>query len=238
LEAALAERVAIQLWRLGRVIRYETGVLEANLELVREGVLPNADGLVSPWGATTRLDDAAASRDHAEALGILLAEFPRYPDADQMPREAAVALIWAAYEAAFENRSVEVSIPGIPDDDDEFDEFDDWTVGLLRSAFRVYSAKANLTPEQLHSKMVSNASSAHSGASRLIERKERERERARRHNILPSKDVLEKIARYEASLERSLLRSLHELQRIQAYRTGGPAQIPTALDIDVSTRGA
>jgi hypothetical protein len=55
----------------------------------------------------------------------------------------------------------------------------------------------------------------------------------RRKRILPDAHELEKIARYEAALERSLLRTMHELQRFQAARLGGITG-PLALDVDVA----
>lgn len=49
---------------------------------------------------------------------------------------------------------------------------------------------------------------------------------------LPDKDALDKIIRYEAALERSLFRSLHELQRLQALRLGEKPPASLAIDID------
>jgi hypothetical protein len=39
--------------------------------------------------------------------------------------------------------------------------------------------------------------------------------------------------RYEVTLERSLYRALHELQRLQAARAGQPVPLPEAVDVDV-----
>jgi len=43
-----------------------------------------------------------------------------------------------------------------------------------------------------------------------------------------------KVSRYETHLERSLFRSLHELQRLQEQRLGHPVPPPMALDMNVS----
>jgi len=50
-------------------------------------------------------------------------------------------------------------------------------------------------------------------------------------------DAFSKLSRYEASLERSLFRSLHELQRLQAARLGQDVPLPAALDVDVAVSG-
>jgi hypothetical protein len=44
-----------------------------------------------------------------------------------------------------------------------------------------------------------------------------------------------KLSRYETTIERSLYKALHELQRLQvARRADGDAPPPVAIDVDVS----
>ena len=45
------------------------------------------------------------------------------------------------------------------------------------------------------------------------------------------RDRLQLFSRYELTLERSLFRALHELQRLQAERRGMPVPPPIAIDI-------
>ena len=47
-------------------------------------------------------------------------------------------------------------------------------------------------------------------------------------------DNTEQILRYETTIERSLYRALHELQRLQAARLGEKPPLPINVDIDVS----
>jgi len=48
-------------------------------------------------------------------------------------------------------------------------------------------------------------------------------------------NAFSKLSRYEASMERSLYKALHELQRLQAARgAGGNVSPPVAVDVDVS----
>jgi hypothetical protein len=47
-------------------------------------------------------------------------------------------------------------------------------------------------------------------------------------------DAFSKLARYEAGLERSLYRALHELQRLQATRIGQAVPPPVVVDVEVS----
>ena len=48
------------------------------------------------------------------------------------------------------------------------------------------------------------------------------------------RDTFSKLARYEGGIERALFRSLHELQRLQATRSGQPIAPPVALDVQVT----
>ncbi|MBU0686776.1 MAG: hypothetical protein KKB81_02830 [Candidatus Margulisbacteria bacterium] len=49
-------------------------------------------------------------------------------------------------------------------------------------------------------------------------------------------DTYGKLIRYEASIERGIYKALHELQRIQAARTGKKHNIPLAIDVDISEK--
>jgi hypothetical protein len=51
-------------------------------------------------------------------------------------------------------------------------------------------------------------------------------------------NALSKLSRYETSMERSLYKTLHELQRLQAARQGKTVAPPLAVDIDVSGEGS
>ena len=59
-------------------------------------------------------------------------------------------------------------------------------------------------------------------------------------NVFPWETDREKIqllSRYEVTLERSLYRALHELQRLQAARHGQAVPPPEVLDVEVSVSG-
>ena len=46
-------------------------------------------------------------------------------------------------------------------------------------------------------------------------------------------DAFSKLSRYEAAVERSLYRALHELQRLRAAQEGHPVPLPVAVDVTV-----
>lgn len=53
----------------------------------------------------------------------------------------------------------------------------------------------------------------------------------KRERAMVCNEDTEKLVRYESSLERSIYRALHELQRLQAARSGAPIPIPAAIDV-------
>lgn len=57
------------------------------------------------------------------------------------------------------------------------------------------------------------------------------------HDARDGADVLGKLARHEATLEKSLFRAMHELERLQAARAGREVPVPTAVDVSVEVGG-
>jgi len=69
------------------------------------------------------------------------------------------------------------------------------------------------------------------GKEQAVEQVERDLERMGRERLLPDEKTLEKVARYEAHLSRGLYKALHELEALEARRTGGAAPL-ARLDVD------
>jgi len=83
---------------------------------------------------------------------------------------------------------------------------------------------------------VRDAAAANEGQQRLAERQqqwEMKIDRLIHGRMLLEPDILEKVARYEGALERSLFRTLHELQRLQAAQSGVAVPPPAALDVTI-----
>ncbi len=58
-------------------------------------------------------------------------------------------------------------------------------------------------------------------------------DRMRRERLLPPGDELDKVSRYEAHLDRSLYKAMHELQRLQAAGKGQSVPLPLAVDLNL-----
>jgi len=234
----LAIRLAVISWRLCRVVRYEAEVAAAAVATAEPDLEDRAeDGSRKPW-------DPAEARAKSEAASLvvkMLETLPNMTDGERLNPQAAAATLWAFWRELpgdFENG---ISIPGIPDDDAEFNAFDDWTAGLLRKAAEVYAAAARMTPEALLNKCASSACMNRDIAEEeehyLVEQGRRWKlllERESLSRMLLEPNILDKVARYESNLERSFFRILHEIQRLQASRSGAVVPPPATMDVDLT----
>ncbi|MGA2221813.1 MAG: hypothetical protein ABSH21_08565 [Verrucomicrobiia bacterium] len=65
----------------------------------------------------------------------------------------------------------------------------------------------------------------------LEEREEKEEEAREAASVLPSSDVLDKIMRYETTLERQLYRAMNQLERLQRRRNGEVVPPPITMEV-------
>lgn len=238
LEEMLTIRLAVLAWRLWRVVRYEAEVSTAAVARAEADLEEERDEK-----GTGKPSEPAEAREKAQRAALLietLEALPKLPDEESVDRESAVAVLWAFHEELPED-SEEISIPGIPDDDAEFDAFDRWTVGLLRKATEYYARAGRMTVDALLRKCILSASKEGYWAQKrerdLVEQGERWKlllERENRSRMLLEPEVLDKVARYEINLERAFLRTLHEIQRLQASRSGAVVPPPAAVDVDLA----
>jgi hypothetical protein len=246
LEEILTDRIAATLWRLGRVVRYERGVLE-NLQDPKD--IDESASFLHESSPAIR-DDAFIARSEAAAFELL----SRLKDRASFPGEATMSVLYGVARVA-DVELEEVSLPGIPDDIfvEEIHELK-WTAGKVRAcvsaivdhAVTVYDELAKRDadmalekwqrdPEEVLKKAAQKAASEDFIAQGKLAQLEHKVTRIRRTRTLPGDKTLEKIQRYEAHLERSLVRNLHELQRLQEVRHGGMVPPPAVLDVNVST---
>jgi hypothetical protein len=154
-----------------------------------------------------------------DALGELIAqrdgdswdEDEPVPDDTELDEEDARGLLASAHEQCDQAPSFDDYWRGLP-------KPELWTAGLVRKSAQDLAGQ-HLKPAEPPS------ASEFNQRLRVY----------RREHLLPDKEVLEKVVRYEAHLSRQLHKDLHELQRLQALRQGKPVAAPIAIDIDVAT---
>jgi hypothetical protein len=237
LEEMLTIRLAVLAWRLSRVVRYEAEVSTAALARAESDLEARHER-----GSGKPSDPAKARKEARRAALVMetLGALRKSSDKKGLDRESAVTILWALYSELPKNVE-EVPVPGIPDDPAEFDAFDHWTFGLLRKAFELHAGAAGMTFDALLKKCILSALEQRDRAKNdevyLVHQGERWKlllERESRSRMLLEPEVLDKVARYESNLERAFFRTLHEIQRLQASRSGAVVPPPATVDVDLT----
>jgi len=210
LEATLAERIALLLWRLQRVARYESDAIALSQERVQEDLMRSNE----PPSVEEARRKQELLHHRLELLGRLLG-LP--DDAALSSRDATTMLMAAAEVAKVEVKNV--PLPGVPEGVD-LEEFSGWTVGLARQAIGAIAAAAKTEPTSLLDWLICSALYEVGELGRAIRKETVDLDHMRRERLLPNEDTLNKVIRYEAHLHRQLLQTMHELEALQARRQG------------------
>jgi hypothetical protein len=191
---------------------------------------------VEMWAGTHRLleqlpelpEDAPVSGDDAygvfEDLLGALPEEEEYPDIEDSDFLASL---------------------GIPVDEvDNAYSWHGWRAGMVRQGLAELARSLGIAPEKLLAKALKRRREIQDqntdevqkleASIKILRRRLKTKEdRLMRERMLPDANTLQKITRYEAHLSRQLLQALHELQRLQAARSGHSVPRPAALDVMV-----
>jgi hypothetical protein len=221
LEEALAERVALILWRLDRVARYERDVTSQSQERAPAD-LANAEGETNADDAGRDLTVVRRRYNEARRRARVLASLDDRPaDAHLTGKDAASAL--AAIGEQIPDFIVEnFYAPEIVSDHLDYDAVPDWTVDrLLRFVAAIASAN-DRDPEQLRADALDAARRQHNAVRIAYRRLTRQLRDLRRQRILPQAPNLDQVVRYETHLMRQLSQSLGHLKQLQQTRARPP----------------
>ena len=234
LEFTLAERVALTSWRLHRVTRYETEAIAVYQERVEEDLAESRRfELATHDPETVRSRAKSAEKEHR-----LLKRFARMEGEKILSGLDADSVIWSATDCA--DKVVEgdvdpeellesVSVAGVPDYA-AWEGYEGWTASLVRAVIEAVAQATDEEPEKLLEAATSAARRKVEQARLDVQRVERDLRNMSRERLLPADDTLQKVARYEAHLSRQLYQALHELEALQARRSGGNAPL-ARLDV-------
>lgn len=226
MEEVLTEQVALLLWRLGRVARFEREAIAVSREI---GDWDAVDEDMGRAGTSNLRHDSLAEIDEEldasprriEALGRLM-EMPEgelVPDGAWIVRaacdECGLHVDSPDLRPKMTERPEGVSLEGVS-----------WSAGMARRTIQAIARHANRAPDRLVLAMLDTARRG------LAEARE-EREvmagavaRCKRSRMLPPDGQTTKVLRYETHLDRLLHRAMHELRQRQAARGGEPAIPP------------
>ena len=234
LETQLAERVALCLWRLKRVARAEGEAITVSQESLEDDCRERFRYQVSKPNDPEEVRRSATSAK--ERLRVF-ERLPKLPDAATVATNEALILLDAVAELVKDEHFdyEEFDVPGVPAEAfDEDSGFDGWTAGLVRQCLGALAAVDGRSAEALLDAVTWRARAAVYKADEEMKQVSAALDKMSRQRLLPNEATLIKLSRYEASLERSLYKALHQLERLQAARTGQPVEPPIAIDVDVA----
>ncbi|HZO25212.1 MAG TPA: hypothetical protein VFH48_04375 [Chloroflexota bacterium] len=177
LEEALAERIALILWRLGRIARYER---QATVRSQAEA----PDDLAAEYDEhqveTIRADFANARR----RLSAFTCFRQLRPDAPIAGTDAEFILVAVAHEA----HTVDFktwAVPGLFGADDRLAELPGWTVERVQQAIDALAQADQRDPDHLLQAALDTVRAAHNTARVAYRRVERQVQSLRRERVLP-----------------------------------------------------
>jgi hypothetical protein len=241
LEVTLAERVALQSWRLHRVTRFETGAIAISQETIEDDIHERdlfLSALRHKHLESTHPEDIRFEAKYNKQSHSALRRFPSL-GADKTLRgtdasSVVSGVLMKAKKAAGEDIDVEaLDLPGVPEDA-MLEELPAMKVADVRGCVEAIAAHASLDPDELLELATYEAGCKARSAAYKKEEVEREISRKARERILPDEKTLEKITRYEAHLSRQLYHALHELENLQKHRTTGEGTPLARLDLQGS----
>jgi hypothetical protein len=235
LETVLAERIALILWRMDRVARFEREITAVGQERVLDD-LTERRRLDFRWSGPTDPDELRTRlRESRRTLGAVAALYRRQAD-EPMTGEEAETVLCAVAGRTEEVDPETFSMPEVVPDEIPWSQFDGWTVGRVRLGV---AAMAAAEGDEVSAESLLFAALEHYRVE-VIKLKDaadtvaRDLDWMRRERLFASAPETDRIARYEAHLSRQLAQALHELQRLQAARAGAPVVPPVVVDLTVS----
>jgi hypothetical protein len=235
LEEVLAERVALLLWRLHRVIRYEIESIALYQERVEIDLARERRFESGPDHPEAVRGNAKSAREEHR----LLKRFAKMEDDKPLSAFDADTIIWDAVECTDNVAEGEVdpeellegvSVPGLPDDD-FWEGYEGWTAGLVRAVIEKIAQATGEEPKELLEAATRSARRKAERSKLEAQKVEQDLRNMARARLLPDEKTLEKVGRYEAYLSKGLYKALHELEALQVRRSGGAAPL-ARLDVD------
>jgi hypothetical protein len=200
-ETALAERVALILWRLGRVARFEEGVTSSARERVTAIVTAGQDGpLQLKENQVAVRENLTQSRAIQRALARFVEGEPETPLAGRH-----VTLILAAIALVDNRFSPDTfSAPDVVPDGVDVEDLPDWTVERMGRLLDAIAGSLGRQPDELVAAVSARVRELVNSDRALIRPFDLQVRDLRRQRILPRPGDLDQVIRYERHLTREL----------------------------------
>lgn len=249
-EESLTGMLALQIWRYRRIASYETAVSSQKLSAMDLGnskVLETKQMLerevadwkktLECWQSDKRLFALVDQDDH---VGVSADEVHHFFESFGTLFDCYVIDTFDEELLAF----VGATPPSPETKQDEYDQTD-WKVLHLKKGTEYIASLAQHSPAAALGRVRAEVDKQINKAStqlahlrkRLADLEVENQEmldRAYALYGLPEDEQLQRINRYSTSLQRQVLSTLHELQRLQAGRLNGTTTVPIAIDVTVN----
>ena len=155
LETVLAERVALLLWRLHRVTRFETESIALYQEKAEDDLADRRRFGSHVLGAA-HPEDVRDNLRTARSDYRLLKRLPKLQDDKHLSSFDADRILWAIMEVtdrvaegeiAPEDLLEEISIPGVPDNTSEWEDYEGWSAVAVRAGIEAIATATDEDPE-------------------------------------------------------------------------------------------
>ncbi len=235
LEELLVDELSMLTWRRRRVLRHETASIRLHLDTAGEDweahqerwPSPSSDTLRSKghWQTTERLTTRATLLQCEVA--VLASDDPLGYSPLPWQRVFAVA------EAQFR-----VPVRKILALKSPWQDYAEYSRDQVERVVRDACERVGMAEADFWATVRVDAERDEQDARLALTQRQDALEQRRSLASLPDEKTLERVQRYEAHLTRQFSRVLHELQRLQAARMGGPSPLPLAVDVEVSSPGS
>lgn len=220
LEQAMTELIALRLWQLQRLARYQREMAAVAQEQVEDDLAKQRRFSSSePESIEEARDEVRSARRSVRLLEGL----------DQLPDDACLsgedaAAIFQAIRDVFSDEDRD-SIPTPASDDGAEEEDEDWTAGRVRQGIADVAARVGWDIDRLLEAAAEWPRWQLKDKREELRRLVRKVDQMRRERLLPDEKIMERIVRYEAHVSRQLYQAMHELEALQARRQGGQAPL-------------
>ena len=211
-EEALVERIALLLWRLGRVNRYEQ-----NVTARAQNEAP--DDLAAEY-EDTDTDVAHIREQYAAARGCHRA-FTRFHQLREDARMSGQDADHILGTVGNQVKGFDVdafAVPGLIDADQCIADLPGWTVARIRQFVDAIAEATGRDADKLIQEATAAAGEWHARERAAYRDLDRELHHLRRERTLPQDTRLDNVIRYENHVDRQLNRALTQLRQMQRHR--------------------
>jgi hypothetical protein len=228
LEEMLVEKVAVAYWRLRRAYRYESGLIRRELDTASDDF---HEGRNREFNGKHKTDEQIEVKI-AENKGVLGAWKKDGRDLARMKKAGKPLEDIYDWEGNWEwlYDKVHYMLPDYPNGWDAKDLRESLNKNACFSDEEIWQAHIDLCNEKVkkHAETIADL-------EKEMARNRLKLQVVKKLGTIPSKYELDRLLRYEGSIERQFYKALNQLERLQRLRAGDNVPAPVNVDVDVNT---